>query len=278
METGVSNKTLSLFDLAALQQNATEHYHLSIQLGLNGFSFCIRNNNIILAIESNQHMLSQLENTLKNHKWMNKKYASTLININTNKHTLIPDSIFDVKEQQNYIRFNHHRSENQEAFSDKLQQIEAHQVYGISVPEQELINTFFPKATIRHYGSTLIDNILQHKTNSAQLYIHVQDKSMDILFCNKKGLHFFNSFKYQSSEDFIYYTLFVCEQLELNPDEIDCCLLGEVDKSSVKYDLAYKYIRNIRFIKRNENVQLSPVINQIPEHFYYPLLHQHLCV
>ena len=278
METGVSNTTHSLFDLAALQQNATEQYHLSIQLGLNGFSFCIRKDNVILAIESYHHALSQLEDTLKNHEWINKKYASTHINITSSKHTLIPASIFDTNEQQNYLQFNHYRSEKLEAISDKLQQVEAHQVYGISVPEQELINTFFPKATIRHYGSTLIDSILQQKSNTPQLYIHIQNKSMDILVCNEKGLQLFNTFKHQSAEDFIYYTLFVCEQLELNPDEIDCCLLGEIDKPSGIYDLAYKYIRNIRFIKRNENVKLSPVINQIPEHFYYPLLHQHLCV
>ena len=115
METGVSNKTHSLFDLAALQQNATKHYHLSIQLGLNGFSFCIRKNNIILAIESYHHLLSQLEDTLKNHEWIDKEYASTHININNKNHTLIPSSIFD-KKNKNYIRFNHHRSENQEAF------------------------------------------------------------------------------------------------------------------------------------------------------------------
>ena len=64
---------------------------------------------------------------------------------------MIPSSIFDKNEQKNYLQFNHYRSENQEAFSDKLQQVEANQVYGISVPEQDLINTFFPKATIRHY-------------------------------------------------------------------------------------------------------------------------------
>ena len=278
METGVSNTTHSLFDLAALQQNASEQYHLSIQIGLNGFSFCIRKNNVILAIESYHHALSQLEDTLKNHEWINKKYASTHINITSSKHTLIPASIFDTNELQNYLQFNYYRSENQEALSDKLQQIEAHQVYGISVPEQELINTFFPKATIRHYGSTLIDSILQQKSNTLQLYIHIQEKSMDILVCNEKGLQLFNTFKHQSAEDFIYYTLFVCEQLELNPDEIECYLLGEIDKPSGIHNLAYKYIRNIRFIKRNENVRLSPVINQIPEHFYYPLFHQHLCV
>jgi len=278
METGVSNTTHSLFDLAALKQNATEQYHLSIQLGLNGFSFCIRKDNVILAIESYHHALSQLEDTLKNHEWINKKYASTHINITNSKHTLMPASIFDTNEQQNYLQFNHYRSENQEAISDKLQQVEAHQVYGISVPVQEFINTFFPKATIRHYGSTLIDSILQQKSKTPQLYVHIQEKSMDILVCNEKGLQLFNTFKHQSAEDFIYYTLFVYEQLELKPDEIDCCLLGEIDKPSGIYDLAYKYIRKIRFIKRNKNVQLSPVINQIPEHFYYPLLHQHLCV
>ncbi len=278
METGVSNTTHSLFDLAALQQNASEQCHLSIQLGLNGFSFCIRNKNHILAIESYHHALFQLEDTLKNHEWINKKYASTHINITSNKHTLIPTSIFDTNEQQNYLNFNYHRSEKQEAVADKLQQIEAYQVYGISTPEQEFINTFFPKATIKHYGSTLIDNILQQKKNAPQLYIHVQNKSMDIIVCNAKGLQLFNTFNYQTSEDFIYYTLFICEQLELNPDKIDCCLLGEIDKLSGIYDLSYKYIRNIRFIKRNKNIQLSPVINQIPKHFYYPLLHQHLCV
>ena len=278
METGVSNTTHSLFDLAALQQNATEQYHLSIQLGLNGFSFCIRKDNIILAIESYHHTLSQLEKTLKNHEWINKNYASTNVNITSRKHTLIPVSIFDVKEQQNYLHFNHLRSKNQEAFSDKLQQIAAHQVYGISVPEKELIKTFFPKATIRHYGSTLIDSVLQQKSNTPQMYIHIQKKNMDILVCNEKGLQLFNTYKYQSAEDFIYYTLFACEQLELNPDEIDCCLLGEIDNPSDIFDLAYKYIRKIRFMKRNKNVQISPVINHIPEHFYYPLLHQHLCV
>ena len=51
---------------------------------------------------------------------------------------------------------------------------------------------------------------------------------MDVLVCNKQGLQLFNTFKHQSAEDFIYYTLFVCEQLELNTDNIDCCLLEKL--------------------------------------------------
>ena len=56
------NTTHSLFDLAALKQNATEQYHLSIQLGLNGFS-CIRKDNVILAIESYTMRFTVRKNT-----------------------------------------------------------------------------------------------------------------------------------------------------------------------------------------------------------------------
>jgi hypothetical protein len=280
METGVSNTTHSLFDLAALNQNATEQYHLSIQLGLDGFSFCIRNSEQILAIESYHHALSQLEEIIKNHEWLSKNYASTNVSVVSKKHTLIPEAIYEPSKHTEYLQFNHNRSEKTEVVADKLQQIDAHQVYGISVPEQEVINTFFPKASIRHYSSTLIDNLLAENKSpeTAKLFVNIQGKHMDVVAINHNGLQLFNSFRHQSAEDFIYYTLFVCEQLNLNPEEINLCFLGELEKQSEIYDLAYKYIRNIQFIKRNSSIQLSPVINQVPEHFYYSLLHQHLCV
>lgn len=279
MEAGVSNTTHSLFDLAALNQNDIEKCHLSIQLGLDGFSFCIRNNEQILAIESYHHALSQLEDVIKNHEWLSKNYASTNVSVVSKKHTLIPEAIYEPNKHADYLQFNHNRSEKAEVVADKLQQIDAHQVYGISVPEKEIISTFFPKANIRHCGSTLIDNLLAENKNpeTTKLFVNIQEKHMDVVVINHKGLQLFNSFRHQSAEDFIYYTLFVCEQLNLNPEEIDLCFLGELEKQSAIFDLTYKYIRNIQLIKRKPSIQLSPVINQIPEHFYYTLLHQHLC-
>ena len=79
----------------------------------------------------------------------------------------------------------------------------------------------------------------------------------------------------QTAHDCIYYILFVCEQLELNPEHLLLELMGDVKKDSEFYDLAYTYIRHVNFAKRK--VTLSPNIDSLLEHEHYTLLHQHLC-
>jgi len=55
----------------------------------------------------------------------------------------------------------------------------------------------------------------------------------------------FNSFEYQTKEDFIYYILFTAEQLKLNPETFKLQLLGEISEESDLFKIAYRYIRNI---------------------------------
>jgi len=69
--------------------------------------------------------------------------------------------------------------------------------------------------------------------------------------------------------------LFVCEQLEINTENIKLEFMGDIKKDYELYDLAYTYIRHVNFVKRSVN--LSPNIDSLQEHEYYTLLHQHLC-
>jgi Protein of unknown function (DUF3822) len=55
----------------------------------------------------------------------------------------------------------------------------------------------------------------------------------------------FNSFDYQTKEDFIYYILFTAEQLQLNPETFKLQLLGEISEESDLFKIAFKYIRNV---------------------------------
>ena len=54
---------------------------------------------------------------------------------------------------------------------------------------------------------------------------------MDVLVIKNKELQLYNTFIYKSAEDFIYFALFVCEQLDLDPDQLDCCFFGEIEKT-----------------------------------------------
>ena len=64
METGANKPNHSLIDIKSLESQSIKDCHLSIQIGLNGFSFCIRNNAEVLAIESYNNSLSQLEESI----------------------------------------------------------------------------------------------------------------------------------------------------------------------------------------------------------------------
>ena len=61
-------------------------------------------------------------------------------------------------------------------------------------------------------------------------------------------LLFANCFEYDTKEDFLYYLLFTAEQLSLNPEKFELILLGDINKNSPAYKMAWDYIKNISFM------------------------------
>ena len=278
METGVNKPNHSFIDIIALESQSFEKdCHLSIQIGLNGFSFCINNSKEILAIESYNYSLSQLEENLKKNKWLAKNYASTNITINSKKFTIIPSLIYNNKDRKKYLKLNHVRIDQLDFLLDVVKPIESHIVYGISIAEQDIITTFFPKSKVKHFSSIYLPNILtKYKNNDGQtMIVNIDYMQMHITVIENSKLLFFNVFDYKSAVDCIYYILFVCEQLEINTENIKLEFMGDIKKDYELYDLAYTYIRHVNFVKRSVN--LSPNIDSLQEHEYYTLLHQHLC-
>ena len=123
MVTGVSNPSYIFLDQHLLQSSNTEELHLSLELGLNETSYTIKNDNKVLAIEHICENLSIFESKIKNHDWLSKKFKSTNICLLNQKSTLIPDSLFDLKNKANYISFNHEKIENHEVLHDKIEPI-----------------------------------------------------------------------------------------------------------------------------------------------------------
>ena len=88
---------------------------------------------------------------------------------------------------------------------------------------------------------------------------------------------YYNAFKYKTKEDFIYYLIFVLDQLKLNPEEIELVLSGLIDKNSKLFEMVYKYVRNITFPPLDASYNYSYIFNDIPSHQYSNLLNLFLC-
>jgi len=279
MATGVSNPSYIYLDNLLLQSSKTEDLHISIELGLEEISYVIINDNKILALEHIQENLSIFEEKIKTHNWLSKNYKTSNICLLTQKSTLIPDSLFELKNKRKYISFNYEKTENLDILHDKVNSINSYNIYGVSQAVKQVIETHFKDASIRHHSSSLLTNLtnLYKNNDEKKLIINFQNKSFQILMIEKE-LKYFNSFNFRNNNDCIYHLLFAVEQLKLDPEKIKLVLYGEIIKNSDLYKLIYSYIRFVEFGNRNKLIEISPVTDQIEKHQKFTLLHQHLCV
>lgn len=283
------NLAKSAFD-KALNRKASQYYGLSIQVSQGGLSFCIFDpqNKKYLGIESydfqyvanNKQLFDVLEKLIPSIEWLALPFESTKIIFETHKSTLVPHVFFDNNKPQSHLELNHAVETGELSQNDFLTTLEAQNVWLIPENIRGLLRSLFPLAPIHHHGSILIESLLSINKNVPEnqgVFVYVRKCMFDIVVLIDNKLLFFNSFNYQAKEDFIYFLIYVLEQLELNPESVRLTFLGEILKLSSIYDIAHKYVRHVGFGGRRQDYNFSYVFDDIPGHFYFNLLNLNRC-
>jgi hypothetical protein len=101
-----------------------------------------------------------------------------------------------------------------------------------------------------------------------QIFVHVQKSTFELVVVKNQELLLFNSYHYNASEDLIYFILFACEQLQLNPETISVKILGDCSEEDANYQIIYKYIRNCSLLDaRIMSIALGETESNIRNHF-----------
>ncbi len=277
----ISDETLDLKN--------TNNYILSILLSLDELFFCIldttRNKYIALKsyqlqnIYNFQLLCEKLTQLLTQTNFLKNTYKSVKIIFVNKKSTLIPLPLFEKDKKDTYLKFNHN-IEEESIIYDKLNNPEAYNIYALPKCIETKLKDTFSDYKINHHSSCLIESLLFQYKNQApeeKMFVNVSNSYFDIIVIKNKELLLYNYFNYKTCEDFIYYILFVLEQLKLNPENIDLILLGNIEKRSDLYQILYKYIRNISFGKRNDIFKYSYVFDDLDSHSFYNLLNSNIC-
>ena len=86
----------------------------------------------------------------------------------------------------------------------------------------------------------------------------------------KKGeLTFFNNFKFNTKDDFLYFLMFAIEQQKLSAEETSVYVSGMILANSEIMKLCERYIKDIRFIKNGDTIKVSEALKEIPSQYYY---------
>mgnify|MGYP001097109248 CR=1 FL=1 len=275
---------ISKFD-EALDKAAIKNYGLSIQLGLDGFSFCIldKQSQKFLAYEmipfdkplSPGRAEKEIITMWNQHEWLKNEFGSVMVFYETIAATLVPTSLFDPDEKDSIAAFNFDVPRNHQVVYDKIDNPEAHILYPVPEGLIESVKSIYPEAKFRSQVGALAEIILISTKNlpvENRIFVHVRQSNLDIVITAGKELLFCNSFGYKTREDFIYYIIFVLEQLNINPEEIDLVFSGMIDHRSELFDISYKYVRNVDFQPLPPSYSYSWIFNEIPSHYFFLLL------
>lgn len=243
---------------------------LSIQISLNGLSFCILNRTTN-TIEHLHHVnfnkkttpfetLEHLNTTLDTDAIFAQEFKSVVIIYQNELSSLVPKPLFDEQNLADYLKFNTKILKTDFISFDELNINKSINVY---VPLVNINNSIFERFgsfDYKHFSTIFLDTILQKEsrlTDGHKLFINVNATDFEICITNNGKLLLYNTFNFHTKEDFIYFILFTIEQLKLDPETTPLFLSGAITSNDELYKIVYTYIRHIDFVSPNYNYKFT---------------------
>ncbi|WP_299361915.1 DUF3822 family protein [Winogradskyella sp.] len=259
---------------------------LSIQVNLNGLSFCIlnRTSNTVEFLNTIE-FISKLTpfdvlNRLKTELSASSRFFDNFDAVNVihqnELSTLVPKDLYDENQKANYLKFNAKILKTDFITQDELEINNSINVYIPYVNINNYIFETFGEFTYKHSSTILIQTILEkekdHSEVAPKVFVHVNPSTIEVLVLERGQLQLFNVFEYQSKEDFIYYILFVFEQLSLDVETTLINLCGRIKENDELYHQLYTYVRHIKILDNTFGYKYPEITNSEDIHYHYLIL------
>lgn len=256
---------------------------LLIEIDNGEFSFAILNNksNRFLAYRSYEYEnRDTIDEILFNDDLLQQKeFDKTVFSIVNEKSTLVPNAFYDDEKKTELLLFNHEIEADESIARDDFRLFEAKNIFAINDDILHFIEKNFQNPLIHHCSTPLIESTLLRNKNRSQPYVNanIHKKQFELTVIDNNQLQYYNAFHCNTTEDFIYYILFMYEQLELNAETVALELSGKIQRHSPFHAIAARYIRNVEFAARSVNSEFSYGFENLPSHFCPSLFELNLC-
>lgn len=239
--------------------DSIKNKRLSVQISLTGQSFlisCTKTNKIewkaserwLYALSGPEELLDRTIRILENSSIDLSQISEVKLFYHTSLYTLVPSKIWSNENPTLYLKYTLKILPHDFIAHEPILNGETNLIY---IPFVNLNNYFFEKFGSFHYYHALgpwIDYCAKTIGQQTAVFANFTSRQLDVLVFKNGKLHLSNSFEYHTPEDVVYYTLFIYEQLDLDPNEIPMYLSGNIAKSTSLYSALYTYIRHIEFI------------------------------
>lgn len=231
------------------------HYRLSIQLFLNGFSFCIANSSgkIIDTFQEKEsdkllsevELKNKLQHIIDTRPELQANFEKIEVIYTHDLYTFIPKSLYDSNQKSIYFKYALKTLSTDVINEDTLADFP---IVNLFIPYTNVNNLIFDRYkefNFQHTSSVLANYLLQKEQleQNPKVYLYFHANYFDLIAIKGSTLLMYNTFTGESAEDVLYYVLFCFEQLQFSPNEIAVEVLNDVAEDT--FDALYQYIRNV---------------------------------
>ncbi len=285
----VNGMDISLID-ETLDINLTENYHISIQGSLNGYSFSIldkrRNKYILLRYMPFEQQLSPEEFVLRVdelHSWdeyLSRNFGSASFIWLSTRYTIVPESLFDTQNLRTYFSFNQEPDETDSLFYNAVRSAGAVIIFAVPRGLCDRLTGWNGKVRFYSQITPFVERLVTDYGGKDEKYkamVNVHPGFIDMAVLKGNSLKLCNSYGCKNEKDFIFFLLYVFEQLRLNQEETPVFLSGDIDRNSPHFEMLKKNIRKISFEKYSDHFNYSYKFMEVEPHRFSNLLNLNLC-
>ena len=232
---------------------------------------------------SDETFRSALTALFENHHLLNAGFwKSVKLVFRNGKYAFIPTPLFDKNVIGDYLSLNNRLN----ARIDQPQYYRHDQINmaNVFVAKKDLVQWFqsvYPNLNLHivHHSSAIIEGIQRQegKTRSRSMSLFVKDQELDIMVSSIDQFEYFNRFHFPNDNAMIKYVLMVMKEHDLDPNLCQVQLWGNLNPKSSKFEILYRYIRNISFGSRPSRLNFTFEFDEIEDHRYFDLLSSFYC-
>ncbi len=238
-------------------------YRLSIQLSLNGFSFCIidtRNNSILVLKEKfipetrnyipADYYCQYLYDFIIEEELFRLSYKSVSITYITKNSTLVPAPVYDKDALSEIFKTNIKQQDDEVLQSNKLELFNAYSIFSIPDCVVRVLSRQFVNFNIYNQVNSIVNCAIKEsdKKSKISIFLNCNFDIIDITCVKSGNLFFNNSYSYKNNDDILYYLANVSEQLNISDKLEEIILSGYIEENEELYNNIEKYFKKVRFI------------------------------
>ncbi|MDR3308434.1 MAG: DUF3822 family protein [Tannerella sp.] len=256
-----------------LTADAADNYKVSIRLWSDGLSFSgfIPKNKDSFFIDTvlfdgNLPLSESLKNVFFENEFLSFFYKSIHVVCVSNKFTLVPDVVFSEKHKETLFDICQKPDKALSIIPHYIKRLNSMLLFGFDRATCEFLTRSLVSPIFVHSLSQLLNLWQQESLMSHLKHVHVVLGNMTTfeIVCFEMGeLLFINSFDYETSNDVLYFIMYVCKQTGFN--QINDCLYLYGDKAKCRsmMPLLNEYIEQVEYLKPTSTMYNIPANRDI---------------